>query len=63
MDLHSKKEEEVKNKMQKKRRSFLKKAVYSAPTIVAMGALLKPQRANADFGPPPSDPGDGNGGW
>jgi hypothetical protein len=57
MDIHSKEEEkEIENKMPNERRGFLKKAVYAAPTIVAMGALLKPKEANADFGPTPSDP-------
>ena len=39
------------------RRSFLKKAAYAAPTIVALGALTKPTPSKAtDFGPPPSGP-------
>ena len=38
------------------RRSFLKKAVYAAPTIVALGALLKPIESEAGFGKPPSGP-------
>ena len=29
------------------RRNFLKKAAYSAPTIVAMGGLLRPTQAKA----------------
>jgi hypothetical protein len=40
-----------------KRRTFLKKAAWSAPTVIAMGALLKPTKARAGFGGPPSDPG------
>ncbi|WP_292660836.1 hypothetical protein [Nitratifractor sp.] len=42
-----------------KRRSFLKKAVYSAPTLVALGTLMRPEKGHADFGGPPSDAG----GW
>ena len=38
------------------RRSFLKKAVYAAPTIVVLGALLKPTESEAGFGKPPSGP-------
>ncbi len=50
-------ENEIKNKMQKERRGFLKKTAYAAPTLVALGGLIKPRKANAaDFGPPPSDP-------
>lgn len=43
------------NAVEKKRRIFLKKAVYAAPTIVALGALMKPTKTNA-FDGPPSDP-------
>lgn len=42
--------------MSGERRSFLKKAVYAAPTIVALGALTKPTQSKAGFGPPPSGP-------
>ena len=45
--------ETVKNSV---RRGFLKKAAYVAPTIVALGALMKPTETKADFGPPPSGP-------
>ena len=41
---------------QKERRSFLKKTVYAAPTLVAMGALTKPTESEAGFGKPPSGP-------
>jgi len=37
------------------RRSFLKKSVYAAPTLMVLGGLVKPQSAHA-FGNPPSDP-------
>ncbi len=38
------------------RRTFLKKAAYAAPTLIALGFLTRPKKAQADFGPPPSDP-------
>ena len=38
------------------RRSFLKKSVYAAPTLMVLGSLTKPTQTHADFGPPPSDP-------
>ena len=43
------------NQSQKKRRDFLKKAAYSAPTLLILGQLAKPERARADSsvsGPP-----------
>jgi len=43
----------------KERRSFLKKALYSAPTLLVLEELSRPKQAKADFGPPPSDPGWG----
>ena len=42
--------------MKNERRKFIKKIIYSAPTIVAMGALLKPTKSKAGFGTPPSAP-------
>ena len=50
---------EVRDKIQKERRSFLKKTVYAAPSLIVMGQLAKPTRSNAfeeDPGPTPSDP-------
>lgn len=38
------------------RRSFIKKAVYVAPTLLALGSLTRATDAKADFGPPPSAP-------
>ena len=38
------------------RRTFIKKAVYAAPTLVALGALTRPTDAKAGFGKPPSGP-------
>ncbi len=46
-------------KQQKGRRSFLKKTVYAAPTLIVLGQLTKPSSVKAGFGGPPSDPG----GW
>ena len=40
------------------RRSFIKKAVYVAPTLVAMGSLMKPKNASAGGDNPPSSPPD-----
>ena len=48
--------EEVESLEKDARRSFLKKAVYAAPTIVALGALMKPTESKAGFGKPPSGP-------
>lgn len=47
-----------KDEVQKERRSFLKKTMYSTPTIVALGGLLRPTQAKADWvpGPNPSQP-------
>ena len=41
------------NKIQKERRSFLKKAAYAAPKMIVLGALLRPSDSKA-FGAPPS---------
>ncbi len=40
------------------RRKFLKKAIYSAPVIVSLGALIKPISAKADGTGGPSGPPD-----
>lgn len=56
MPLDTKENNDVKEKMQNERRSFLKKTAYSAPVIASMGALLRPTKAKANFGPPPSAP-------
>jgi len=48
---------------QQERRGFLKKAAWAAPTLVVLGELAKPTKVKAGFSGPPSDPGDGNGGW
>ncbi|SFV66211.1 hypothetical protein MNB_SV-3-640 [hydrothermal vent metagenome] len=49
----------VKDKIEKERRVFLKKAVYATPTLIVMGQLTHPTRAKAwgeDPGGPPSKP-------
>ena len=38
------------------RRTFIKKAVYVAPTLIALGSLTRPTDAEAGFGKPPSGP-------
>ena len=45
-----------KDEMQKERRSFLKKAAYSAPALVVMGQLVKPTQSRAWGEQTPSDP-------
>ena len=53
-----------KQSLKEERRSFLKKSVYAAPTLIVLGALMKPKSAEAGFGGTPSDPDDGSGtGW
>ena len=42
--------------MSGERRSFLEKAKYVAPTLIALGALTKPTKSEGGFGPPPSGP-------
>ena len=46
-----------KDKMQKERRSFLRKTAYAAPSLIALGQLARPNSAKA-FGTPPSAPSD-----
>ena len=43
-------------KVTSSRRQFLKKAVYSAPVLMAMGQLLKPTHLQADSTVPPPPP-------
>jgi len=47
---------EEKEKMQSKRRGFLKKAVYAAPTLMVMGQLVRPTQSKAWGEAPPSQP-------
>lgn len=51
-----KKQQSSDNTLNSERRSFLKKAKYAAPTLVALGALMKPTDADAGFPKPPSGP-------
>jgi len=53
---HEEKLQNAKNTEENERRTFLKKAAYAAPTVVALGALLKPTESKAGFGKPPSGP-------
>jgi len=46
--------EEFENKNE--RRTFLKKAVYTAPVLLALGQLAKPTKALADSGDPSGPP-------
>ena len=46
----------VEKKVQTDRRSFIKKAAYVTPTLLALGALTRPTDAKAGFGKPPSGP-------
>lgn len=39
----------LENETKKDRRTFLKKAIYSAPTIVALGYLSNPTNAFAEY--------------
>jgi hypothetical protein len=42
------------NKKETSRRAFMKKAVYSAPTVLVLGSLARPTKTKAaGFGPPP----------
>ena len=47
---------EIKDNVQKERRSFLKKTAYAAPAFIVLGQLARPNTAKAGFGPPPSAP-------
>ena len=40
------------------RRTFIKKALYTAPKVLVLGSLLRPTETKAAFGPPPSAPND-----
>lgn len=41
------------NKKETSRRTFMKKAVYSAPTVLVLGSLARPTKTEAGFGAPP----------
>ena len=51
-----KKRSSASQKTETDRRSFIKKAAYVAPTLLALGALSRPTDAKAGFGKPPSGP-------
>jgi len=56
MKLNEKKKEiDKKSHNRNDRRAFLKKSIYSVPTLIAMGGLMKPTKAST-FNGPPSDP-------
>ena len=38
------------------RRTFFKKAAYTAPVLMVMGQMIRPTETEAGFGPPPSQP-------
>ncbi len=40
--------EDIKDKTQKERRSFLKKTVYAAPVLIVLGQLARPTKAEAE---------------
>ena len=49
MDLDPKENhKDKKNKIQKERRSFLKKTAYAAPALIVLGQLAKPTSAQAE---------------
>ena len=63
MDMNSKdKHINEKNKMQRERRTFLKKTAYAAPSLIVLGQLTRPTTAKA-FGTPPSAPSDTEQPW
>ncbi|MCF6205424.1 MAG: hypothetical protein L3J47_00830 [Sulfurovum sp.] len=45
------------------RRDFLKKVAYSAPVLIVMGQLAKPEKVHADGTGGPGGPPDWAGGW
>ena len=50
-----KKRESEERREESERRIFLKKAIYRTPVLIAMGQLIKPEKARAesDIPPPP----------
>ncbi len=54
MALNPKKEhKKVTDEVKKERRSFLKKAAYSAPVLIVLGQLVRPTRVRAESVIPP----------
>ena len=56
MSLKKKQEKPSGMMVNEKRRGFLKQVVYAAPTVVVLGALMKPTETKAGHGKPPSGP-------
>lgn len=46
------KHKDIKDDMQKERRSFLKKTAYATPILIVLGQLTKPTNANAEYTQP-----------
>jgi len=40
------------SKKETSRRAFMKKAIYSAPTVLVLGSLARPTKTEAGFGSP-----------
>lgn len=51
------------SKIKVSRRSFIKKLVYTAPKIIALGLLTQGKPASAAFGDPPDGPGNSGQPW
>ncbi len=47
---------------EKSRRTFIKKVVYAAPTLISLGHLTHPTSAEAAFNGPPGGPSGNPGG-
>jgi len=57
VNVDSKKNQNIsKDIVKKERRSFLKKAVYAAPTVVCLGYLSRPNKLNAGDSDIPAGP-------
>ena len=62
--MDSKRDKDISEKsVEKDRRSFLKKAVYAAPALTALGALSRPTSSQAGESVVPDGPGTGGTGW
>jgi len=60
--MQKKREERQQKLLEKERRTFLKKAIYVAPTLVVLGHLSHPTSADAESFGPPGGPSGGPGG-
>ena len=54
---------DIRENVENKRRGFLKKAAYVAPTLISLGTLLRSTDAKAGFGGPPDAPGNSQNPW